>query len=67
MPIYISNNLEDYNTGGIVEDTINIRTFTHQAVWFKSGTEVQSNMSSGTEKLKLASNIFSVWLSKFDF
>ena len=29
-------------------------------------TEVQSNMSSGTEKLKLALNIFSVWLLKFD-
>ena len=29
-------------------------------------TKVQSNMSSGTEKLKLALNIFSVWLLKFD-
>ena len=42
-------------------------TFGAHKMHFVMYTETQSNMSSGTEKLKLASNIFSVCYLKFDF
>ena len=42
-------------------------TYGAHKMHFVMYTETQSNMSSGTEKLKLASNIFSFWFLKFDF
>ena len=49
MLIYIYNDLEGYGSmaQGELWRTLSIRTFTLQTVWFKSGTEVQSNMMGG--------------------